>query len=259
MAAEHTRLRAITDDDTADIDAVLLEMDEEEAGPAAAALEDDPSLFSAVELEGRVVGFTGLTLIDGAESAAWLSHTGFLRRVAPERVRDAFALQITAAGEAGLTRLFAAEADDPEDREQLQYLRALREAGFRDAVRIRNFYAPGEDGLWLEARLSDEAPYPREPNNRGIEVTDVFPHDDAEGVYVLDWVPTAGLATDEKAMAKWLKKPRRRRARMVVASGPGDMPRLAEQLNAAGFTRAGELSDFYAPGRSEVQYVLELL
>ena len=257
--AEAVHLRPIDEDDTPDIDAVLGEMDPEEADGAAEALERGESVFSAVEIDGRLSGFTGITVIDGTESAAWLSYTGFLQRVSPDHVRDAVAQQIRAAGEAGLSRLFAAEGDDAEDREQTQYLRAIRDAGFRDAIRIRDFYEPGEDGLWLEAHLVDDPAYPKPEDGRGIEVTDVLDHDEAEGVYVVAWVPTAGQITDDKAFAKWLKKARKRRARMVVASGPSDMPLMAQQLNSAGFTKAGQLSDFYAPGRSEVQYVLDLL
>ena len=253
-----TTLRPVTADDHEAVNRVLRDMDPEEADDAAEALETDPDSFRLVMRDGGVVGFVGLHRIPDTESAAWLSHTGFVTGTDASTIQAALGEQAVAASDNGITRLFAAEVDDPDDPEQLEFLTLLKSVGFQEATRVPDFYGRGEDGVWLEATLVEETAYPRPNDARGVDVTDIVPHTESDSAWVLSWEPTAGRATDARAMEKWLKKPRRKRATVVVASGPSDMPNAATQFESAGFRRAGRLTDFYAPGHHELQFYFPL-
>lgn len=241
---------------------ITLGFDEDDAEALAETLSETVGGFFVIERGGEVLGFTGYDPIPDSAGSAWLSWTYVADDLRGQGIGRALMDGLRAELSGGRTqRLFVSTSNYTEDGEDV-YAPARRfyqAQGAQLALRVADYYAPGEDRFVYRLDLAPagfaaEAPCP--PGTLAFVGFDAV--EESEGARCLLWDVVAE-DTDPNVLPRIVDGARAEGAHVLFASLPSEQSRLgAAHLDAAGFEPIGRIADFYGTGQHEEHWACRL-
>ncbi len=254
-------VRPMRPDDLPAALAIIEDHDEDDAEEAEDSLQERQCAgMLVVEENGEILGLTGAVFDDHVPDIRWLSWT-YVRSDA--RNRGVASLMVgellRILDEDGVRKLFIATSDYREEGEDL-YADAqafYRDLGATEELRVPDYHDTGEAKIIFS--LINENVSPGEPltaETAGLAFDDIAEAPESEDGYGLVWHEAEEGVS---GLDDQLSRAQEEDARAVFVELPQDLSQFADSaLRAAGFTRAGTLSDYYGPGADQVHWVKTL-
>lgn len=265
-------LRPMQDTDLADVLSIIEEFDEEDAAAAEAELSEGVEDHFVFELDDEVIGVSGYHHVPATERTSWLSWT-YLREAHRGKGLGKQMLTLTLDGlqARGCRKVFVKVSDymDPEDGAvYLPALKAYESMGFKTELYSPDYYDAGENLTILGRVLAPEELAGIRPEIREekpvIAFRSVFEIGDTDGAYTFEWYAESKLtgigktSFTERDLQLGLETAAGEGARKVFLTFPSNLPAIHRPLEAAGFTKVGQLADYYENGLDELHFVHNL-
>jgi GNAT superfamily N-acetyltransferase len=262
----HPLFREMTPSDVPAALDIVRRFSEDDYQVARHGLNRDVSNQFVLDVEGTVVGLTGVQYIDGTDNAYWLSWT-YLRE--DQRGKGLGQMLLGGIFEM-LDRMDARKVflttsdlrDTPEG--PLLYgpaIKAYGRAGFEEEVQHAGFYTEDEGQIVMGRRIKPDLDPPGNPPEvRGCRITDVEEIVETDDAYLLDW----SFASEQRAattadIETEIEKLEALEARVAFVGVPSDAPAVIATFKATGFVDDGCLRDFYEDGVDEVRLRRDLI
>lgn len=262
----HPLFREMTPADVPAALDIVRRFSEDDYQVARHGLNRDVENQYVLDVEGAVVGLTGVQYIDGTDNAYWLSWT-YLR----EDQRGKGLGQMLLGGifemldrmDARKVFLTTSDLRDTPDGPLLYgpAIKAYERAGFVKEVTHARFYTDTEAQIVMGRRIKpDPDPPGNPPETRGCRITDVEEIVETDDAYLIDWsfASAQRVATTADIEAE-IDKLEDLEARVAFVGVPSDAPAVIAQFKACGFIDDGRVSDFYEDGVDEVRLRRDLV
>lgn len=250
--------------DVREVLAIIAEHDDDDYEEAHEVLNESLEGHYVLTFHGRVVGSTGAQPVEDADNTWWLMwsylasdhHGTGLMAVMVVKMLDELRRQ-------NARKVFVQTSDYMDlDRGNIyrDTLKAYERLGFVEELRHPNYYERNIASITLGLRL---APPPtqqlaHEPDMRPALIVDVDEIPEAEDAYFLEWELTDGEGSTTEDIEEAFRQVAKWRGRVVFASCPSDVTRLASLLRLSRFAEEGRLTDYFADGIDEIHFRYDL-
>jgi N-acetylglutamate synthase-like GNAT family acetyltransferase len=252
-------LRPMQHNDVRQVLEIIAEFDEDDAAEAQQTYEQSLQDQYCLTDNNEVIGVCGFKSIPDTDRTYALSWT-YLASNHRHRGKGSRMLRwlLDLLHSYNARKLFVSTSDyrDPEDGDIYRSAReAYAEVGFKEELRHRDFYAPGESMISLGLRLQDRMSQANEKSDLAIRLTDVDEIPETDGSYWLAWDQVdISEGTKPQDFRKVIDQVAGWGARHLYMSIPSDIPSATSLMSSSGFKTAGRLIDYFEDGVDEVHY-----
>ena len=217
--------------------------------------------------QGAVAGVTGARKIPGTDRSFWLSWTyldpnAAMQMDTPTLMFDLICDKLRERANA--RKLFAMISPGVDSglgggHSYGGSLNSYTDFGFQNELSHRDYYDAGETGSVLSLRLQNktqENRFPAELRHVGILDSDEIPETD--DAYYVEWDFFDGPISPDQSVRHWIQEVQKWEGRVIFIGIPGNAESAIHQLLGEGFTRDGQLTDFYEDGLDEVRLRYDL-
>lgn len=255
-------LREMKNEDIDRVVAIIDSHDDDDAEEAAAGYRQMGGTYDnfVYEKQGEIIGVTGFSSPLSCDETYWLSWTYIEDQHTHQGHGTKMIKEIIEIIKArGARKLFIKVSDyvDPEDGAiYATALKLYQTLGFKIEITHNHFYDDEEAQLILAMRLQD----PKEQNvtdeHLNIQFDGIFEIAETEAAYSFSWHDQGEAPVNLNDVQIGIDAVRNKGARAIFLSFPSNFIQAEAPVLHAGFSKAGQLDDYYEDGIHEVHYSL---
>ena len=141
-----------------------------------------------------------------------------------------------------------------------QLLKAYQSLGFVQELLHPHYYDRDESLITFGKRLQETTQRgERMPSDLGAVLTGVDEIPETDDAYFIGWELSEDEPSTPAELAALVQKARKWRGRVIFVGVPSDAPQVNQLFQNGGFSREGQLRDFYADGVDELHFRFDLL
>lgn len=250
---------------TEDIDtaiAIIDSHDEDDAEEAEAGYRELGGTYDnyVYEINGEIIGVTGLSMPPACEDTYWLSWTYVnAKHTNQGHGRKMLTEMIDIIKEKGGRKLFVKISDyvDPEDGAiYAAALHLYQDLGMSIEITHKHFYDEDETQTILGMRLKEKETTDVCDEDCYVQFDGVFEIAETDNAYSFSWHDEGEQPLTEDDIQVGINAVRDEGARAIFLSFPSNFTHIEAPLLQSGFSHSGTLSDYYDDGIHEEHYSL---